>query len=151
MDGRSLGVAAPPSPELLAELQRLRLENAQLRSTLEHLARDDDQAWHPPLSRSRWLAGRAIATVLFATGVAVATLAVATSRPMREIRGNVRAQVRDRLREEFRSDSRVDRAMRSGIRAGHMVIDARAVPPSHAAPPAFAVPAPPAPPEPPRP
>jgi hypothetical protein len=92
---RPVIAAASPAPELLSELRRLELENAQLRSMLEQLAVDEMDAPRPFPPRWRWWVGRMIAMGLFATGVALATLMVAESSPVRQIRGAVRTALRD--------------------------------------------------------
>jgi hypothetical protein len=88
-------ITAPPAPELLSELRRLELENSHLRSMLEGVALGEMDA--PLLSppRWRWWLGRTIAMGLFATGVALATLMVAGSRPVRQVRSAVRAAIRE--------------------------------------------------------
>jgi hypothetical protein len=111
---RPVVATAPPSPELLSELSRLELENAQLRSMLEHLTVDEMEAPEHAAPRWRWWAGRTIAALLFAAGVAVATLMLVESPSGRPVRGAFRAVWRQGVRDGFR-DAQRDRMRNGGI------------------------------------
>jgi hypothetical protein len=95
----------------------------------------------PSSPRWRWWAGRTIAAMLFATGVALATLMIVEGPSGRQIRGGIRAAWRQGLRDGFR-DAQRDRMQDRRV----IVIPGTPLPPIPPAPPV-----PPIPPIPPRP
>jgi hypothetical protein len=121
VDEQRVDVAAPSSPELLSELSRLQLENSQLRAMLDHLATGDKEFREPSSPRLRWWAGRTIAALLFATGIALATLMVVEGPSGRQLRGAVRAVWRQGLRDGLRDG-------RDRIRSGRIIVRVPPIP-----------------------